>query len=629
MRKKSAGAIKVVLMAVVVLASFLFGSISYAATSITSREKINDKYKWKLEDIYANTDLWNKDYDKVKNQYIPEFSQYVGKLNDKSILIKCFSLIEESNRMVDKLCVYAFMKSDEDTSNNKSSELAAKADMLSSEFSKAQAFISPELMTYDEKTIKSYFEDPLLKDYKFYIECIYKEKAHTLSKSEEELLAGVSTMASTPYEVFSKLSYSDMEFPKMKDSKGNEVEVNNVNYGALVEDKDRDVRNEAFVKLYTTYNKYKNTFASILSGEITKNVFFARAKKYESAKEAALQSGFIPTSVYDQLIVAANENLEYLHKYISLRKKVLNIDKVHMYDLYAPVVENYSPKITYTKAVQIITKSLAPLGKDYVSVLKQGLNSRWIDLYPTDNKYTGAYEWDAYDTHPYILMSYKNDLMSVITLGHELGHALNSYYTNKSQPYANANNPIFLAEVASTTNEFFIYNQLIKDAKDKRQKIFYLESLIDNIRNTFFTQVMFAEFEKEIHERVESGSPLSAESYSNIYNGLLSKYFGKDFEQDELSGLGWARIPHFYRNFYVYKYATSITAANQIFKNISDSKQSKDQTQKYLDFLKAGSSDYPIEILKKAGVDMTSPEPTKNLIKYFGELVDELDKLLD
>lgn len=597
--------------------------IGFSAEGVKKRSEIPDKYKWNLEEIYSSPDKWNQDLNKVLNTYIPKFKNYQGKLSDKKKLLECLKLRDEMQRLADKLYVYANMKADENQADNKVNEMKSKAETMYSKVSAAISFIQPELLKLPEKTLQSFIKDKDFADYRIYLDSVLKQKPHTLSQEGEELLALVQDFASSPNNIFNQLKYADLTYPKIKDEKGNEIQLTEASYGRYLESKDRDFRKRAFEGIYSSYDKVKNTFAATLSAEVKKNVFFAKARKYDSALQAALSQEFIPQSVYDNLIKAVNNNLNYLHKYVELRKKVLNLDKVHIYDMYVPLVNNYDVNIDYEQAKNMVLDGLKPLGNDYLKVLNIAFNNRWIDVYETENKYTGGYQWGAYDTHPYILMNYDNTMDSMLTLAHELGHAINSYYTNKTQKYINSNIPIFTAEVASTTNELLMLNYLLGKAKSDEEKLYLINTLIEDIRGTVYTQVMYSEFEKEIHDRVEKGEALSAETLNNIWGNLMKKYFGSEFEVDNLATLWWSRIPHFYMDFYVYKYATSMAAANEVVKNIQ-----KGDTAKYIEFLKAGSSDYPINVLKKAGVDMTSTKPVDDLLTYFGQLVDQMESIL-
>ncbi|MEZ0536630.1 oligoendopeptidase F [Caldicellulosiruptoraceae bacterium PP1] len=612
------------LIALTLVFAFLFTTIIATAQGPKKRSEIDNKYKWNLEDIYPTYDKWEQDFKTVQTTYIPKFKNYQGKLNNSKALLECLQLRDKMMRLTEKVYVYANMKADENQADNKVNEMRSRSETLYSNALASVSFIQPELLSLPEKTLKSYLSDKQLSEYKQYLDSVIKQKAHTLSKEGEELLANLSDLASSPKAIYDQLKLADMTFPKIKDEKGNEIQLSQGSYGRYLESKDRDFRKRAFEGIYSSFDKVKNTLAATLNAEVKKNIYFAKARKYNSALEAALDSEFIPRSVYDNLVKAVNNNVKYLHKYVDLRQKVLKVDKVHIYDMYVPLVENYEMNIPYEDAKKLILKGLNPLGKDYINNLQNAFDSRWIDVYETENKYSGGYQWGSYDTHPYILMNYDDTVDSMLTVAHELGHAMNAFYTNKTQKYINSNVPIFTAEVASTTNEFLMLNYMIKNAKSDDEKLYLLNSLIENIRGTVYTQVMYAEFEKTIHERVEKGEALSAETLNNIWKDLMVKYYGQNFEVDPLAPLWWSRIPHFYMNFYVYKYATSMAAANEIVKNLNNQKN----IDKYIEFLKAGSSDYPINVLKKAGVDMTSTKPVDNLLQYFGQLVDEMEKIL-
>jgi oligoendopeptidase F len=398
----------------------------------------------------------------------------------------------------------------------------------------------------------------------------------------------------------------------------------------MLDNKDRNFRKAGFEGLYGIYDKQKNSLAATLNAEVKKNEFFAKTKKYSSAMEASLASENIPVSVYDNLVKSVNNNVDSLHKYVSLRKKVLGVDKVHLYDMYVPLTKDFEVKVPYEDGKKMILQGLAPLGQDYTDTLKDAFEKRWADVYETNNKYSGAYQWGTYDTHPYVLMNYDDSADAMLTTAHEFGHAMNSFYTNKTQKYVNSEQPIFTAEVASTSNELMMLRYLINNAKSDAEKLYYINTLAENIRSTVYTQTMYAEFEKKIHERVENGEGLSADSLSAMWKDLMVKYYGSDFQDDELANLWWARIPHFYMNFYVYKYATSMAASNQLVKNMTEgTEESKAAAIKnYRNFLTSGSADYPIETLKKAGVDVTTSESVDNLLVEFGQLVDQMDELI-
>ena len=617
---------KLCLMLGILLLVVVFSTVIGAAGTPT-RDRISEDLKWNLADIYPDQTAWQADFDKVQKELIPAVQKYKGKLTNTTQILACLKFSEELNRKLEKVYVYAHLKADENQANNDTSELSAKTETLNADAMTALAFFQPEILAQSDAKLKGYLKDKKLQVYQHYFASLLQQKPHTLSQNEEEILARASDMAGTPQEISEKVRLADMKYPMIKDSEGKEIQLTNGIYSRALESKDREYRKRAFEGVYSSFDKAKNTLASALSGEVKKNIFFAKSRKYESALEASLAGENIPRSVYDNLVKSVNDNISVLNRYVTLRKKVLKLDKVHVYDMYVPLLENYELKVTYEEAKQMLQEGLKPLGEAYLKDLAVGLNSRWVDVCETDNKRTGAYQWGTYDTHPYVLTNYMDSADDMLTLGHEMGHAMNSFYTNKTQPYVYSNVPIFTAEVASTTNELLMNKHLIAKAKTDQEKLFLINNLIENIRGSVFTQVMYAEFEKTITERVEQGEALSAKSLNEIWKNLMVKYYGSDFVVDELAPLWWSRIPHFYMNFYVYKYATSMAAANQAVLGLTGENQAAFQI-KYLDYLKAGSVDYPINVLKKMDIDMTDPKVVDNLLSEFNNLLTQMEEIL-
>lgn len=597
-------------------------------TGVPTRSDIAEQYKWKLDHIYKTTADWEKDYAKVQKEMLPKLAEYKGKLTAPAVVLECLNLMDQTGILVDRLYVYAYMSLDQNNADNTASELASRAESLNTAFAEAQSFFVPELLAMSQETLKrDYIDNPLFKDYKYYFTKLLDKKAHVLSDAEEKLLAMTGDMAATPNDIYTKATTADIEIPTMKDKQGNEFKLTKGRFSALLSDPDRNTRKEAFEKHFGTYDKIKNTLAATLSAEVKKNVFNAKARKYNSSLEASVTgNNNIPTSVYDNLVKSVNNNLSSLHKYVSLRKKVMNVDKVHYYDMYTALVDDYEFTVKYDDAVKMVKEALKPMGTEYGKLVDTAFNGNWIDVYETQNKTTGGYSWGSYDTHPYILLNYNDTIDDMFTVAHELGHAVHSHYTNSNQNYRNSNYTIFLAEIASTTNEFLMHDYVMKRAKNNQEKLYLINNLVENIRGTVYTQIMYAEFEKLIHEKVEAGEALSADTMNEIWGGLMQKYYGKDFEVDPLVRLWWARIPHFYMNFYVYNYATGISAAYPLSQAIL--KGEKGAVDRYISFLKAGDSDYPVEVLKRAGVDMTSTKPVDDLLKLFDQLVDEMEKIL-
>lgn len=607
--------------------TIFFTSIQYtiwAAEGPVPRNQIEEKYKWNLEDIYPNQEEWEKDFAKIQNEYLPKIEEFREKLTNADTVLACLQFNDELSRLIEKLYVYAYMKADENQDDSIASEMSSRVETLYSQVSAATSFIRPELLSQPESVLRGYMENPAFEDYRHALDALLKLKPHTLSKPEEELLAKALDMASAPSVIFDKVTQGDMIFPKVLDDKGQEVQLSEGVFYRYLQSPDREFRKRVYEGMLSSYDKAKNTLAATLNSEVKKNWFYSQARKYNSSLEASLSSENIPREVYDNLIQAVNNNLSYLHQYVQLRKKIFHLDQVQIFDMYVPLVPDYTLTVTYENAQQMLLEGLKPLGPEYLDMMKKGFESRWIDVYETENKATGGYSWGAYDTHPYILMNYDNTADSMLTLAHEMGHALNSYYTNTSQKYINSQTPIFTAEVASTMNENLMIEYLIQNAKNDDEKLYFLDKLIENIRGTVYTQVMYSEFEQIIHERIEKGEALSYKYLSDAWKELLEKYYGPDFVVEELASRGWSRIPHFYMNFYVFKYATSLAASNELLNNILIGQP--DAIDQYLDFLKAGSSDYPVEVLKAAGVDMLSTQPVDNLLKKFGNLVNEMEE---
>ncbi|MBU5307110.1 oligoendopeptidase F [Clostridioides mangenotii] len=592
----------------------------------TDRSKIDDKFKWQLDKMYSSKENIEKDI-KIVKEYINEVKKYKGKLSDnRESFLNALSVYENANRLVQNLYVYTHMKQHEDTRINSYQGDASRTEMLSSELSMATSYIVPEIIAMDEKVLNGFLEDEKASFYKKFIDEILRDKPHTLSEREEELLAATSELTSVPENVYDMLAYADMEFPEIEDENGEKVRISHSNYSLYIKSKDKRVRKDAFEAEFNTYGTYKNTFASTLYGAIKSEIFYAKVRNHNSAIEASLFEDDINVEVYENLIASMDESLPVLNKYIELKKKFLELDEIHMYDLYVPLTDKYDIKIQYEEAQDIILKALAPLGEDYLNVIKKAFSEGWIDVYENEGKKGGAYSWGSYDSHPYILMSYKDDLNSLFTLIHELGHSVHSYYSKSTQPYIYSSYRIFVAEVASTLNELLLINYLLEKSDSKEEKIYLLNYYLEQFRTTVYRQTMFAEFEKVTHAKIEAEEPLTAEEFTNIYFELNEKYYGKSAVVDELIGLEWARIPHFYSNFYVYKYATGFSAASALSKQILTGEESA--KEKYLNFLKSGGSDYPLNQLRGAGVDMEKKESIEEAINVFKKLVDDLEKLL-
>ncbi|APB71662.1 oligoendopeptidase F [Paenibacillus polymyxa] len=581
---------------------------------------------WKLEDLFPNRKAWDQEYEEVK-QLAKKAEQFQGKLNSAESIGSCFKLEDELSLKTERVYVYAHLHHDEDTAEPTYQGLSQKAKKLGVEVSESLSFVTPEILALPDHQLDAFIEDPKLADYRFTLQEMKREKAHILGKTEEALLAQVGNLAQAPQTIFGMLNNADLKFPKIKDENGKEVELTHGSYIQFLESPHREVRERAFKAVYDTYAKNKNTIASTLSANVNKNIFYSRVRKYPSVLEMSLYGDNIPKEVYTNLIDTIHESLPLLHRYIKLRKKLLGVDELHMYDLFAPLVDEYKMDITYEDAKKQTKEGLKPLGEDYLASLQKGYDERWIDVYENENKRTGAYSWGAYGTHPYVLLNHKDNLNSMFTLAHEMGHALHSYYSDNALKYRDAQYTIFLAEVASTTNEALLMDYLLNKSTDPKEKMYLLTYYADQFRTTVFRQTMFAEFEKIVHERAEQGESLTPQLLSEIYYDLNVKYHGPGMKVDKDIEMEWARIPHFYNSFYVYKYATGFSAATSFSKQILE--EGQPAVDRYLGFLKSGGSDYSINILKKAGVDMSSPQPIREAMSVFEEVITEMEKLTE
>lgn len=593
-------------------------------SELKKRDEIKEEFKWKVEKIYANIDEWEKDFEELKSEAI-KLKDYSGKLTTGEIILEYFKVNEKISRKAENLYVYAHLKSDEDTSNSIYQSLMSKIDIYMAEFASYTAFFVPEILSLEDKFIKaeiSRIEE--LKGFEFLINDILKEKPHILSKEMEELLAAASDCLDAPAAIHNILTNADMTFGRIKNEEGNDIELTEGNYSSFIKSKNKTVRKEAFQKLFGEYDKLKNTLATSLTASIKTFNFSGRVRKYNSALEASLNPNNIPVEVYKNAVKVINDNLASLHRYIKIKKKLLGLNEIHMYDLYVPVIELPKEKIEFNAGVDIVLEALKPLGAEYLDIFKSGIKDGWIDIYENKGKKGGAYSWGAYDTLPYVLLNYNNELNDVSTLAHEMGHSIHSYYSRKEQPYYYANYTLFCAEVASTTNESLLIHYLIEKETDEKKKLYLINQELEQIRTTVFRQLMFAEFELYTHETLEKGIPLTAEDYNKAWHDLNVKYFGSEMIVDKEIDVEWSRIPHFYSDFYVYQYATGYAAASAFSKAILEGKENA--VEKYKGFLKAGGSDYPINILKNAGVDMTTNEPIEATIKRFNELLDMIDK---
>ncbi|MFY0760064.1 oligoendopeptidase F [Metabacillus dongyingensis] len=598
-----------------------------AVKTLPKRTDIAVEDTWKLEDIFENDEAWEAEFKEVKAS-LPKIGEFKGKLGDSAAgFLEALTYQDAVMERLGKLYTYAHMRYDQDTGDSHYQGLNDRASNLYTQASSVSSYIIPEILSMDEAKIKGFLnEKEELKVYGHTLDEINRQRPHVLSAEQEALLAQASDVLGSSSNTFGMLNNADLEFPSIKDEDGEEVEVTHGRYIRFLESEDRRVRQDAFKAVYSTYDKYKNTFASTLGGAIKKDNFYATVRNYQSAREAALSNNNIPEEVYENLVKTVNDNLHLLHKYIELRKKVLGLDELHMYDLFTPLVKDVKMKIPYAEAKDYLLKGLAPLGEDYLAILNEGFENRWVDVHENKGKRSGAYSSGTYGTNPYILMNWQDNVNNLFTLAHEFGHSVHSYYTRKSQPYQYGHYSIFVAEVASTCNEALLNDYLLKTIDDKKEQLYLLNHYLEGFRGTVFRQTMFAEYEHTIHKKAQEGEPLTPDLLTKLYYDLNKKYFGEHLAVDEEIGLEWARIPHFYYNYYVYQYATGYSAATALSKQILE--EGEPAVRRYLEFLKSGSSDYPIEVLKKAGVDMTSPQPIEEALKVFEEKLNEMEQLL-
>jgi oligoendopeptidase F len=613
----------------IVTSIFLFSTSGLAQSEqLKERSEINRQYQWKTEDIFVSDEAWEKSYATLKSR-LDELSRFQGKLAESAeILRKCLQTRDTLNTIQGKLSLYANLKSDEDTRITKYQGYREQISNLGVQFNQKKSFIHPEILSIPPEKIQKFWQsDSELNRYRHYLEDLFRTKQHVLSPEGEELLALSGDLSRSPSQIFSMFNNADIKFPKIIAENGKEIELTKGNFMVFLKSSDQKVRQAAFTGMYSTYQNWLNTLSASLAGAVKKDVFYARARKYDTALQAALDQDSIPTAVYDNLLVAMNQNLSPMHQYIRLRKEILGLEMVHPWDLYVPLLKDFRWEVTYEEGVELIQKALKPLGNDYLEIAKQGFNSRWFDIYENQGKRSGAYSAAAYGvSHPFMLLNYQGFLNDVLTVAHEMGHSLHSYFTIQSQPYIYSDYTIFVAEVASTLNEALLMDYLLKNIKDKQKKLYLLNEYIDQIRGTLYIQTIFAEFEKTIHQKYESGEALTAEFFSQTTKELYQRYYGPAFEMDPLYDINWCRIPHFYYNFYVYQYATGISAATALSQKILAG--DKKAREAYLNFLKRGSSDYSIDLLKDAGVDMTSPEPIEATARLFANLLTEMEKLL-
>ena len=588
------------------------------------REQVKEKYKWKIEDIFSTDEEWEKCLERAEKSL--DLAKYAGKLSSKTTLLKFLKENDAYSKTLERLAVYAHMRNDEDRGVSKYNSYKSKVGALWAKYATELSFYEPEMAKLDDKYLNSLIADKDFSDYDYDIKRIIKGKPHVISEAEERLIGMAGEVFESFIESFGMIDNLDLPLPEIE-WEGKMTKLTHGLYGIIIHSDNREKRKEAYEKYYAAYTGLINTITSIYHGNVRKDVYFSKVYKFSSCLEQALFAEDVDSSVYNNLIEAVNGSLPSMHRYIKDRKKILGLDKQYFYDVYAPLVDGVNVKYTYEEAYELVIKGLAPLGKEYQALLKRGYDERWLDVEETEGKGGGAYSIGCPGTHPFVLLNYQPTLHEAFTIAHEMGHSLHTYFSQKNQPYAKAQYKIFVAEVASTVNEVLLLKYMLKKAKDEKLKKYLLNYYLETIRATLHRQTMFAEFESRAHEMEEKGEPLTKENLCELYDGIGKKYYGKGIEYDYNISCEWARIPHFYRSFYVYKYATGITAAINIAKRILAEGESA--VKDYFKFLSGGCSTDPVSLLKLAGVDLSKTQPFEVAMREFDETLTEFEKLMN
>ena len=594
---------------------------------LPSRESVQTADSWDLSSLYADNESWEVDFQRL-DSLIPDFENYRGKLGESAeTLAAALSFDSEFDRIAERLGTYAFLKTTEDQGNSDYQAMKARFQNLAVRAGQASSYMRPEIMSIPETTIDTMLEDEQLSLFRLQLQRLLRYRKHTLSDQEERLLAMQGEMASAAGNAFRQLNDADLRFGEIEDHQGKAIELSHATFSQFLINPNQDIRKKAFDQYYEQFASHENTLAATLAGSIHRDVYYARVKNYSSSLEAALYPDNVPIDVYDNLIQAVRDSLPSVHHYLDVRRRKMGLESLHHYDTYVPILSNLDKTHSWDQAVDVVIESLQPLGQEYTTTLEAGLRGRWADRYPNRGKQSGAFSCGSFDGAPYILMNFKPEVLNdVFTLTHEAGHSMHSWYSAKHQPFEYYNYTIFVAEVASTFNEQLLTEHLLNNASDDQERAYLINNELDSIRATVVRQTMFAEFEKRTHEMAEAGEPLTVRSFKQVYRELLEAYFGQDFVIDESLDLECFRIPHFYRAFYVYKYATGLSAAVALSRRVLEG--GAQELSDYLNFLKGGCSKDPLELLRDAGVDMSSPEPVKTTLERFKTLTDELDSLL-
>ncbi|GAB7094015.1 oligoendopeptidase F [Halolamina litorea] len=596
-------------------------------STVPEREEIDEEYKWDLESIFPDEEHWQEAYDDVEER-IDDLREYEGRATESAeTLDELLTEYEDVMRDVAKVSAYASLRSSEDTRDQEYQAIGAKAEALRSDASSATSFLEPELQELDWEEIEAMMEaEPDLQEFEHFFDDALRMKPHTRSAEVEELLADLSEITNAPSDIYGMLSNADLTFPTVEKPDGEEVEITQSNFTKLQKHEDREFRRETYEQYYEAWDDYRNTVGTSLQNSTKKDVKLAEARNYDTAREAALDGTNVPTEVYDTLVDTVHDNLDYLQRHADLKRQALGVDELGMHDLYMSLTGEEGPEITYAQAKEWIVEAVEPLGPEYQARMEQGLENRWVDVYENRGKRSGAFSSGTYDTQPFILMNFQDDISSLFTLAHELGHSMHSELAKEEQPWQYSNYEIFVAEVASTVNETLLTHYLLENVDDEEIRVHALDQYLERIRSTLYRQTMFADFEQRIHERAENGQPLTPDAFDEVYGGLKSEFYA-NADVDDLIAKEWMRIPHFYYNFYVYQYSTGISAAVAIVEKIRE--EGEDAAQAYRDALAAGGSEYPIDVLEIAGIDMTSPEPIESALSAYGERLDDAAELLD
>lgn len=594
---------------------------------ILNRDQIDEQYKWDLTPMYASDEAWEDEL-KAIDALIEKLPAYAGKLTESPKTLRAFLDDEEAvSRKMESLYCYASLRQSEDTRTQAAQMMVSKAQSKSVQIGALLSFAEPEILSMPEEKFAKFIEAPELQDYRFALEDLLRQKAHTLTEAEEKIMAGMGEIASAPGDIADMLQDADMVFDPVVKENGETIELTGSNYILLQTSTDREVRQKAFQNYYKGFKQHINTFTATYSSSVKADVFEARTRHYESARAMSMAGENIPASVYDSLVETVHQYLPAMYRYVKLRKKILGLDELHYYDVYAPLMGDLDMKYTFEEAKEMVKKAVAPLGEEYVKTVQRGFDERWIDVFPNTGKSGGAFSYGTYDSAPYLMTNFSGTIDSVSTIAHEMGHSLHSYLSNQAQPAHYSHYTLFVAEVASTVNENLMIEQLLSQDITPQMRLYLLNQYLENFKGTVFRQTMFAEFEKIAHEQIEKGEALSADYLSELYENLVKQYFGPELVMDEEVKYEWARIPHFYRCFYVYKYATGYSSAVALSEGIL--KEGDKAVKPYLEFLSMGGSQYPLDSLKHAGVDLNTPAPVEKALQKFEQIVQEAEAVYD